>query len=105
MKNLKTFKELFENNGYIKGALEIAIEQNDLEKIKTLISKGYFNNGGIDTIGYSGMSPLMMAASQGRIEIVKEFLNLGANVNLKNKNGKTAKDLTSDNAIIQLLSK
>ena len=40
-----------------------------------------------------GDTPLMGAANNGRIEVVKERLKAGANKKLKNKSGETAYDM------------
>ena len=41
----------------------------------------------------------MRAAMYGKIEVVRELLKRGAKKDLKNKNGKTAYDLTSNEEI------
>lgn len=49
-------------------------------------------NGGVDinTIGINGMTPLMMAATQCKVEIAKDLIQAKANLNIKNSEGITA---------------
>ena len=41
---------------------------------------------------YGGITPLMMAALRGNLEVVKVLLAAGADVNMKDHKGKTAVD-------------
>lgn len=62
----------------------------------------------IDAQDESEMTALMWAAKGGRTEIAKELLNAGANLNIKNKEGKNALDLAREErhaSIVPLLDK
>ena len=49
-------------------------------------------------------TPLMSAVVNDRVEIVRILLKFGANPNIKNTEGKTAIELTNNNAIISILN-
>ena len=52
---------------------------------------------------YDGWTPLIMAANNGKIEVVKELLKAGANKKLKDNDGKTAYDLARKEEIKAVL--
>lgn len=54
-----------------------AIEQNDLEQFRQLIAEGY----SLEQRDEAGATPLMMAATKNRYEMVKMLLEAGADVN------------------------
>ena len=47
----------------------------------------------VDKQADNGSTPLILAAINGRIEVVKELLKAGANKKLKSNDGKTAYDM------------
>ena len=63
-----------------------------LENAKALLGAG----ADINKQTNEGSTPLMLAANYGKIEIVGELLKRGAKKELKNKNGKTAYDLSDE---------
>ncbi|XP_065850691.1 potassium channel AKT6-like [Euphorbia lathyris] len=66
-----------------------AIEQNDLDLLKKLVGCG----GNVTLIANSGTLPLHAAISEGNTEIVKFLLDVGADVDLPDVHGWTARDL------------
>ena len=62
-----------------------AIEENDIKTIKRLVNKGI----NINMVNEFGETPLHSAASCGRTDIAKYFIELGANVNAKDMDGFT----------------
>ena len=51
-----------------------------------------------DQFDYQGMTPLMLAAEKGEVETIKVLLKHGADPELQNKHGQTAKDYVRDTA-------
>jgi uncharacterized protein len=70
------------------------------ETIELLISRGAH----IDDVDDRGRTALMTAAVLGRTTAVEALMKAGADVSLKDKSGKTAADLASDEAIRTALS-
>ena len=62
-----------------------AVVQGDLETVKKMVEFGSDVNE-----KSNGMTPLMIAARYNRVEIVELLLKNGANISLKDSNGKTA---------------
>ncbi len=60
--------------------------------VTTLIADGQY----INTPNSDGVTPLMIAAMQGKSVVVKELLTAGADLFAKDKNGKTAFDYAKD---------
>ncbi|MCC8461756.1 MAG: ankyrin repeat domain-containing protein [Rickettsia endosymbiont of Ecitomorpha arachnoides] len=79
--NLKNRKEiakyLLSKNTNLDIALEIAIIDGKLERVKTLLKAGAKINGNKDE------SPLMLASEHGQVTVVKCLLKHGANYNVK----------------------
>ena len=81
-------------------ALHWACQDGHLECAKALLGAG----ADINKQNNGGWTPLMCAAAlHGRIEVVRELLKRGAKKELKDKSGKTAYDLTSNEEIKALL--
>jgi ankyrin repeat protein len=76
---ISTFSN-FDNEN--KGLIIYAIEKNDINKIKDLIRKGENVN---KCSSYSNMSPLYLAVSKKRYNIVKLLLDNNADVNINNE--------------------
>ncbi|MEW6128771.1 MAG: ankyrin repeat domain-containing protein [Acidobacteriota bacterium] len=66
-------------NGEPTADLLLAIEYNDLEKVKAVIESG----ADVNRNSKYGAPPLMMAVSRGQTEIVKTLLKAGAKVNYR----------------------
>ena len=80
-------------------ALHEACAYGHLECAKALLGAG----ADINKQANGGSTPLMIAAYNGKIEVVRELLKRGAKKELKNNSGKTAYDLTSNEEIKALL--
>ncbi|XP_037823775.1 G patch domain and ankyrin repeat-containing protein 1 homolog [Lucilia sericata] len=92
-------KTPFEVRKYFRFALE-----NKVEELKKMEFKGK-NINACDNYGWTA---LMMASCEGSYEAVKYLLSLGVDRNIKDKSGKTAKDLAYKKGyhkIIELLEK
>src|SRR5215207_809251 len=63
-----------------------AIWENNIYAVKD-ITKLKFN---LNTKDHSGWTPIMSAACKGYIDILEVLINLGAGVNIKNSEGRTA---------------
>ncbi|WCJ30215.1 Potassium channel AKT1 [Euphorbia peplus] len=66
-----------------------AIEKNDLDLLKKLVDCG----GNVTLLANNGTLPLHSAISEGNTEVVKFLLDLGADVDLPDVHGWTARDL------------
>lgn len=64
----------------------------DREILMTLINAGV----DINTIGINGMTPLMMAATNCKLDITKDLIQAKAEVNIKNSDGITALKMAKD---------
>ena len=51
----------------------------------------------INIKGSNGETPLHKAAKNGHVDMVKLLISNGANKNIKNNDGKTAKDIAAEN--------
>lgn len=79
-KNLTTTKSVTELDAFCK-----LIQQGNFEAVKSMIEAGVnINKKSI------GMTPLMFAARQNRVKIVKLLLANGADINAKSDKGYTA---------------
>jgi len=67
----------------------VAIERDDIEKIKGLLEDGNLADTPIE-YGENSMTPLMKAAWDGRLEIARFLIEKGANVNFANRDGETS---------------
>lgn len=70
-------------------ALATACQQGKVQAVKLLLGKGVDVNG---TLPISGMTPLMLAASGGHVDIVDILLSFGANPHILNSSNLTAFD-------------
>ena len=79
-----------------------AVLDGNFEKVQLLLKKGV----DINSKDEDGDTALMIASSEGHLEIVKLLLlRKGADVNIKNNDGKTALDLAKTKEIKDLLRK
>ena len=76
-------------DSYGQVALHGACWFGHLECAKALLGAGADINKQAD----SGFTPLMLAAQNGKIEVVRELLKRGAKKDLKNNDGYTAYDM------------
>ena len=89
----------FENIAYTP--FHNACEGNDITKVKTLLKEGY----SIDEINKNRTTGLMLAASGGHTKLVKKLLLYGANPDIINSKGNKAINYSTDEEIINILSK
>lgn len=61
-------------------------------------------NANFNATTYSGCTPLHMAAGRGHIEIVAYLISLGANPIASTDEGETALELSSTQAVSELLN-
>ena len=113
--HIKSVKKLLRRVKVIPvDALLLAIYNNSSEMVGLLldhVDDGYDNSGMVKMLDdfrkkYK-VSALMLAASQGNVEVVKELLEGGADVNLKGKGGSTAllSVLSAENYVVRQQSK
>ena len=76
--------------------------EGHLKVIKYLIENGKVNVNAKDDDGWTA---LMRASWRGYFEIVKYLVEKGADINIKNNNGKTALDLADSEKIKEILRK
>ncbi|TQP74569.1 formyltransferase family protein [Vibrio cholerae] len=83
--------------------LLISIEENDVQSFLKYVN--FFN---VNEKNVKGWSPIIVAAYHGRIDMIKELLSLGANINDRNINGTTvfmyAKDFAINNNEYSILN-
>lgn len=85
---------LFENSSTLGEDLIKAVrDKDDLNLVKEIIFKHVVN---IDFKDDLGQTALMYAACSGNSDIIKVLIANGANINLKNEEGKTALDIAQD---------
>ena len=70
------------------------IEQENIEILKYLIEEKNFD---VDAILYEGNTPLMRFVEIENKEIIKYLLSQGADVSIRNEEGKTALDIAEEN--------
>lgn len=92
-----TRNDLSDTNSRYRTPLMAAIEANNLEMVKVLISKGAgledrYNpqDENENTIIFKGFTPLMFSISIGNLDIVKYLIEKGANVNASTDQGMSA---------------
>ena len=85
--------------GFGQVALHWACYFGHLECAKALLGAG----ADINKQKNGGVTPLMCAANNGKIEVVRELLKRGAKKGLKNEDGETVYDQTSNEEIKALL--
>ncbi len=70
-------------------ALYHAAERGNLETVQELVNQGYDVNY-VCTNPCKGWTPVMIAAAEGHLDVVKFLLDKGANPNAQNRYGRTA---------------
>ena len=80
-------------NKCILNPLKIAIDNNDLKTLQTLLASKKVN---VNLSYAKGWTSLMNAANTGKKEIIEELIKSGARINAKNDNGITALRLAVD---------
>jgi ankyrin repeat protein len=85
--------------GSINSDLIIAANENDLDKVRSLLAEG----ADINARDSQGESALLAAPLTGNYEIVRELLNQGADVNVKGDNGYTILMSAASSGKIELL--
>jgi len=83
-------------------ALHLAASNGHLDTVKYFVDE---KNVDVNQLNNDGNTALHLAAENGNTEIVKVLLNAKADPLLKNKNGKTPRDLATDENVKQLLEK
>lgn len=81
--------------------LNRAVADQDIERVKELISKGENVNG--KDSNYDGITPLFLAVEQGNLEIAQTLLNYGAKVNARDKSKQTPMMMLDDDAAPELV--
>lgn len=110
--NLNTIKNLISEGANVnaKGTLvgispmHLAVENQDIDFIEFLLSK----KADINNTDGQGRTPLFWASYSGYSDVVRYLIDQGANVNIKNQDGKTALDIARDKShyiIVMLLEK
>ena len=82
--NVIFFLSIILHCNVINGQMYEAVQNNDIEKIKTLNEK---DPSLINKLNKYGESPLYIAAQLNKPDIITLLLKLGARVNVRNKNG------------------
>jgi ankyrin repeat protein len=80
-----------------------AIAQNKMDVFKRLLNEGAIN---VNLVDKEGVIPLLLAAYNGHLEMVKQLVDKGADLSVKNKGGCTVKDIAKQkkhNKIIEYL--
>jgi hypothetical protein len=85
-----------------KNKLILAVQADDLEEVKMLISKGKRVN--VKDRNYDGNSPLHFAVENGNLEIAEVLLNAGAKINLKNSEKRTPLMMLDEDATPELVN-
>lgn len=83
-----------------------AAENGDLKKIKSMLNKEINIKTLINAVDKENNTALILASKFGYDEIVKILIENGADINIKNNDGKTALDYAEENDyknIIELL--
>ncbi|MGL9732334.1 MAG: ankyrin repeat domain-containing protein [Wolbachia sp.] len=83
-----------------KTALHLAASNGHLDTVKYFVDE---KNVDVNQPNNDGNTALHLAAENGNTEIVKVLLNAKTDPLLKNKNGKTPRDLATDENVKQLL--
>lgn len=106
MKNIKSYNESLvdaSNEKKLNNRLLNYIEKGNVNGVKSLLDMGIQVNGR----HYRRMTPLHIAVFNENIEIIKLLIDRGAKVNLRNKDGNTALNISTlintDIEIIKLL--
>jgi ankyrin repeat protein len=73
------------HDAFLIGPAFCAIEDNDLDSLKTSVARGLDVN-----TAHGGMTPLMVAASRGRADAAQTLIDVGARVDTVSLSGATA---------------
>lgn len=60
------------------------------EELKTWLRENEYNPSDLDSVGKYGNSAVMKASREGKANLVKELIDLGVNLNIKNVDGNSA---------------
>uniref|UniRef100_A0A7S4PM72 Uncharacterized protein n=2 Tax=Guillardia theta TaxID=55529 RepID=A0A7S4PM72_GUITH len=86
--------------------LHVAARDGNQEKVEEILEG---KNGqvkvSIDAIDASGQTALHLAAKWGRLPVVKVLIDSGANLEIKDRKGRTAMDLANDSGVQSQLSR
>jgi hypothetical protein len=80
--------------------LYLAVEDNNLEEVKTLVARGKR----VNAKGYDGNSALHVAVENGNLEIAEILLNAGAKVNGKNDDRRTPLMMLDEDAAPEMVN-
>lgn len=85
----------------LRNALSIAVEDDDLERVKDLIIRHADVNA--REKDRDGVTPLFIAVENGNVEIAELLLRFGAKVNARNKNRETPLMMIDDDTPLELV--
>jgi len=78
---------LREANNYWNSAIHSAVQKGQLQRVKNLVEK---HGVPVNIQNNQGITPLMVAANNGKTNIVRYLIRKGANVRRESRNGKRA---------------
>jgi ankyrin repeat protein len=104
--DLRTFTTMgvvaISESSVTKNKLILAVRDDNLEEVKSLIYKGKRVN--VKDRNYDGNSPLHIAAENGNLEIAEVLLNAGAKVDFQNSEKRTPLMMLDEDATPELVN-